>query len=117
MSVPSKFQIHAWPYKGINDPNFPYSDSKGKIDLFPDGGEKISLDVPSETSGQFWIIGTFNGINGLDGFDISNTVVSEINIDDFCGTPQSVKIVDVSSMHQKVPAVNRKGRQWKHLYT
>ena len=65
----------------------------------------------------FEISGTFNGIDGVDGIAFSNSVVSEFNIDDLCGTPQNVKIVDVSSMHQKVPALNRKGRQWKNLYT
>ena len=65
----------------------------------------------------FEISGTFNGIDGVDGIAFSNSVVSEFNIDDLCGTPQNVKIVDVGSMHQKVPALNRKGRQWKNLYT
>ena len=116
--VSSNFQIHYWTKR------YPLSDSKGKVELFPAGGEKISLDVPSEvskvhhsTAGYLWIIGTFNGIDGLDGIDISNTIVSEFNTDDFCGTPQNVKILDVSSMPPKVPAVKRKGRRWQNLHT
>ena len=42
------------------------------------------------TSGRYWIIGTFNGIEGLDGIDVSNTIVSEFNIDDLCGTRQTI---------------------------
>ena len=115
--ISSNFQIYDYEYDYDYDYHVPLSDSNGKVDLFPAGGKKISLDVPSETSGQYWILGTFNGIDGLDGIDISNTIVSEFNTDDFCGTPQNVKIVDVSSMPQKVPAVNRKGRQWQNLHT
>ena len=118
--VSSNFQIHYLKKKVA------LSDSKGKVELFPAGGEKISLDVPSEvsklqnpvsTQGYLWIIGTFNGIDGLDGIDISNTIVSEFNIDDFCGTPQNVKILDVNSMPPKVPAGNRKGRRRQNLHT
>ena len=82
----SKFQI----YDYAPNPNVPLSDSEGKVDIFPAGGERISLDVPSETSGRYWIIGTFNGIDGLGGINISNTIVENFNNDDLCGTRQII---------------------------
>ena len=84
--ISSKFQI----YDYAPNPNVPLSDSEGKVDIFPAGGDKISLDVPSDTSGRYWIIGAFNGIEGLGGIDVSNTIVSEFNIDDLCGTHQTI---------------------------
>ena len=77
--IHSKFQIH--DYSG--DANFPLSVSKGIIDLYSAGGNKISLDVPSG-SGRYWIIGTFKGTDGLDGISIENTIVSQFNTDDYC---------------------------------
>ena len=77
----SKFQIHDF----APNPNFPLSDSEGTVELFPAGGEKRTVEVPSETSGRYWIIGTFNGVDGLDGIDISNTIVENFNNDELCG--------------------------------
>ena len=99
----SKFQI----FDFNPNPNFPLSDSEGKVELFPAGGDKISLDVPSETSGRYWIIGTFNGIDGLDGIDISNTIVETFSNDELCGTRQNIQILDIASMPPKFP----EGRQ------
>ena len=105
--VSSKFQI----YDFNPNPNFPLSVSEGIVELFPAGGEKITLEVPSETSGRYWIIGTFNGVDGLDGIDISNTIVENFNNDDLCGTRQNIQIADLGSMPPKVPTVNIEGRQ------
>ena len=46
--ISSKFQI----YDYAPNPNVPLSDSEGKVDIFPAGGDKISLDVPSDTTGR-----------------------------------------------------------------
>ena len=103
--ISSKFQIYAF------SPNPPLSDSEGTVQLFPAGGEQITVEVPSETSGRYWIIGTFNGVDGLGGIDISNTIIENFNIDDFCGTPQNIQIANLGSMPPKVPTVNIEGRQ------
>ena len=105
--ISSKFQI----YDFNPNPNFPLSVSEGIVELFPAGGEKITLEVPSETSGRYWIIGTFNGVDGLGGIDISNTIVENFNNDDLCGTRQNIPIANLGSMPPKVPTVNIEGRQ------
>ena len=99
----SKFQI----YDFSPNPDCPLSDSEGTVELFPAGGQQITVEVPSETSGRYWIIGTFNGVDGLDGIDISNTIVENLNIGDLCGTRQNIQIVDIASMPPKFP----EGRQ------
>ena len=105
--ISSKFQI----YDFSRNPDFPLSDSEGTVELFPAGGEQITVEVPSETSGRYWVIGTFNGVDGLGGIDISNTIIENFNIDDFCGTPQNIQIANLGSMPPKVPTVNIEGRQ------
>ena len=103
--ISSKFQIFNF------SPNPPLSDSEGTVQLFPAGGEQITVEVPSETSGRYWIIGTFNGVDGLGGIDISNTIVENFNNDDLCGTRQNIQIANLDSMPPKVQTVNIEGRQ------
>ena len=77
--ISSKFQIFDYS----RDPSAPLSASEGKIDLFSAGGNHESLDVPSG-SGHYWIIGTFNSIDGLDGINPINTIVSQFNSNTMC---------------------------------
>ena len=100
------------------DPNNTLSDSKAVVDLFPAGGDKMSFNVPSvpSSNSRYWMIGTFNGIDGLDGgngFDVLNTIVSEseFNMQDVCGTSQNLRIANMP------PKVNTKGRQRQRLHT
>jgi hypothetical protein len=85
-----QFQVHDYS----NNTNFPLTASEGVVDLRPAVGNLISLEVSSDmqTSGQYWIIGTYNGVDGLDGIDISNTIVSNFNKDNLCGTTQKIQL-------------------------
>ena len=61
--------------------------------------------------GRYWIIGTFNGVDGLKEIDISNTVASDINLNDFCGTTQAIQIAEIGSKPPKRPTFRIDGRQ------
>ena len=101
------------PATGVTDPNFPLSSSNGIVELFPAGGENTKLEVPTETAGRYWIIGSFNGVDGLKEIDISNMVVSDINsvLNDLCSPPQKIQIAEISSKPQKRPEFRIDGRQ------
>ena len=102
------------PATGVTDPNFPLSSSNGIVELFPAGGENTKLEVPTETAGRYWIIGSFNGVDGLKEIDISNTVVSDINsvLNDLCSPPQKIQIAEISSKPPKRPTFGIDERQW-----
>ena len=102
------------PATGVTDPNFPLSSSNGIVELFPAGGENTKLEVPTETAGRYWIIGSFNGVDGLKEIDISNTVVSDINpvLNDLCSSPsQTIQIAEISSKPPKRPTFRIDERQ------
>ena len=102
------------PATGVTDPNFPLSSSNGIVELFPAGGENTKLEVPTETAGRYWIIGSFNGVDGLKEIDISNTVVSDINpvLNDLCSSPsQTIQIAEISSKPPKRPTLRIDHRQ------
>ena len=102
------------PATGVTDPNFPLSSSNGIVELFTAGGENTKLEVPTETAGRYWIIGSFNGVDGLKEIDILNTVVSDINpvLNDLCSSPsQTIQIAEISSKPPKRPTFRIDERQ------
>ena len=102
----SKFQVFDW----TPDPNFPLTDSDGIVQLFDADGELASLYIPSDMqTGNYWIIGTFNGVGGLKEIDISNTVVSDLNLVDLCGSTKLFQIAGIDSRPPKRPAVRIDG--------
>ena len=57
--------------------------SEGKLDIIPVGYDPISVEIPSdmgnENSDRYWFIGKFNGIQGLNEIEISNTIMPYID--------------------------------------
>ena len=58
------------------NPNVPLVDSNGIIEISPSTGMSTKVEVPTDTqtSDRYWIIGSFNGLAGLDSIDILNTI-------------------------------------------
>ena len=55
----------------------PMSTSNGKVDIIPDGYNAMSVNIPSnqETWNRYWVIGCFNGTEGLNNIKIVNTIL------------------------------------------
>jgi hypothetical protein len=51
---------------------------------------------------HLWILGSFNGLDGLSGLDTSsNAIVSSVNTADLCGTSGLIRFAGLSPMPPK----------------
>ena len=59
------------------DNGHPMYTSNGKIDIFADGYDSMSVYIPSdqETRDRYWLIGCFDGTEGLSNINIANSTI------------------------------------------
>ena len=50
----------------------------GKLDIMPKGYDTITINVPTDYDGNYWLIGCFNGSEGLNNIKIAN-VLSQLS--------------------------------------
>ena len=67
--------VYIYDYRPDN--GHPMYTSNGKIDIIPDGDDSMSVYIPSnqETRDRNWLIGCFNGTEGLSNINIVNTIL------------------------------------------
>ena len=68
------------------DSNHPMYTSEGQIDIKPPGGDNsMTVNIPNgNNTDRFWIIGMFNGTEGLSNIEIMNTIVSDLDLEAAC---------------------------------